>query len=131
MAAIGDLFQTGDWKSEKHVPVIECPEAVKADEPFEVKLSIGKEIGHPNTTEHHIRWIALHFKPDDDKFSYQLSQSDFTAHGEAVKGPNEGPAYTEPATQATVMLKSSGMLYATSYCNIHGLWESQKRITVS
>ncbi len=40
MAAIGDLFQSVDWKSEKHVPVIECPESVAADEMFEVKLSI-------------------------------------------------------------------------------------------
>lgn len=131
MAQFGELFQEADWKKEKHVPVIEAPDSVAAGEKVTVGAKVGAEIAHPNTTEHHIRWIALHFKPDDDKFSYQLSQSDFTAHGEAVKGPNEGPAYTEPATQATVMLKSSGTLYATSYCNIHGLWESQKRITVS
>ena len=29
----------------------------KADEMFAVKVSLGKEIAHPNTTEHHIRWI--------------------------------------------------------------------------
>jgi len=27
MANIGDLFQSGDWKNEKHVPVIECRKA--------------------------------------------------------------------------------------------------------
>src|SRR3990170_3005618 len=61
-----------DWKKEKHVPVIECPDAVKADEVFEVRVSIGKEIAHPNTTAHHIRWIALYFHPDGEKFSYQI-----------------------------------------------------------
>lgn len=44
---VGELYQTADWKSEKHVPVIECPDAVKADDMFEVKVSIGKEIATP------------------------------------------------------------------------------------
>ena len=68
MAKIGELYQTADWKSEKHVPVIECPDAVAADETFEVKVSLGKEVAHPNTTEHHIRWIQLYFRPGGDKF---------------------------------------------------------------
>jgi len=41
---IGELVQEADWKAEKHVPVIECADAVKADEIFEVKVAIGKEI---------------------------------------------------------------------------------------
>ena len=28
---IGELIQSGDWKGEKHVPVIEAPASVKAD----------------------------------------------------------------------------------------------------
>ena len=53
MASIADHVQHADWKNEKHVPVIECPDTVKKEELFEVKASIGKEISHPNTTEHH------------------------------------------------------------------------------
>lgn len=56
---LSERIQSADWKTEKHVPVIECPERVKADELFEVKVSLGKEIAHPNTTEHHIRWIKI------------------------------------------------------------------------
>ena len=63
MTKMGDFYQTADWKSEKHVPVIERPDAVSADEVFDVKVSLGKEVAHPNTTEHHIRWIQLYFKP--------------------------------------------------------------------
>jgi len=59
----GELFQKADWKKEKHVPFIECPNNVKSDWIFEVKLGIGKEIAHPNTTEHNIAWISLLFKP--------------------------------------------------------------------
>jgi len=54
MKKIGELYQTADWKAEKHVPVIECPDRVIADEMFDVKVSLGMEIAHPNTTEHHI-----------------------------------------------------------------------------
>jgi superoxide reductase len=130
MAKFGDLLQEADFKTEKHAPVIEAPDSVKADEAVAIKASIGKEIAHPNTTEHHIVWVELHFKPDNDKFSHQLSVNRFTAHGEAVAGANQGSAYTEPVCETTVKLKDSGTLFATSYCNIHGLWESQKRIEV-
>ncbi|MCA1961456.1 MAG: hypothetical protein LDL33_11745 [Desulfomonile sp.] len=84
MAAVGELYQSADWKVEKHVPVIKCPDAVQVDQLFQVKVSVGKEIAHPNTTEHHIRWIQLFFKPDVDKFSYQVGNFEFTAHGECV-----------------------------------------------
>ena len=131
MGTIGDLFQTADWKTEKHVPVIECSDSVKADEIFEVKVSLGKEVAHPNTTEHHIRWIQLFFKPEGGKFAYQLGNFEFTAHGESVDGPNTGPAYTNHAVVASVKLTKSGELVATSLCNIHGLWESSKPIKVT
>jgi superoxide reductase len=98
---VGELYQTADWKSEKHVPVIECPDAVKADDMFEVKVSIGKEIAHPNTTEHHIRWIDVFFKPDGDKFAYQVAHCEFTAHGESVEGADKGPVYTHHGATVT------------------------------
>ena len=49
MVKIGEKIQEADWKKEKHVPVIECPDSVKANETFEVKVAIGKDIAHPNT----------------------------------------------------------------------------------
>jgi superoxide reductase len=130
MAKYGELFQEADWKSEKHSPAIEAPTSVSADEAVTIKASVGKEIAHPNTTEHHIEWIELTFKPDDDKFPYQLSKSRFAAHGASVKGANEGSVYTEPSCESLVKIKASGTLFATSYCNIHGLWESSQRIEV-
>jgi superoxide reductase len=59
MSELKEVFQSADWKSEKHVPVIECPEAVKSDDLFEVTVTLGKGVAHPNTTEHHIRWLSL------------------------------------------------------------------------
>lgn len=126
-----ELLQSADWKTEKHVPVIEAPEAVKAGETVTVKVSVGKEIAHPNTTEHHIRWIKLYFKPEGGKFAYELAAFDFTAHGESVDGANKGPVYTDPVATAAIKLSSPGTLLATAYCNIHGLWESSQAIKIS
>ncbi len=131
MAKLGDHIQEADWKTEKHVPLIECPASVKAAEPFEVRVGIGKEIAHPNTTEHHIRWIQLFFQPDGGKFIYQIGNFEFTAHGESVEGANEGPAYTHHEVAASVKLNTSGTLYALSLCNIHGLWQNEKRVKVA
>jgi superoxide reductase len=125
-----DLVQSADWKVEKHVPVIEAPDSVKAGERFTVHVSVGKEIAHPNTTEHHIRWIKLYFKPEGGKFACELGVFEFSAHGESVEGPNKGPAYSDPAALAAVKLNAPGTLLASAYCNIHGLWESSKTIIV-
>ncbi len=128
---IGERIQTADWKKEKHVPVIECPAEVKAGVPFEVKVGLGKEIAHPNTTEHHIRWICLFFHPEGDKFSYDVGRFEFNAHGESVAGPNQGPVYTHHAVTAALKIDRPGTLHALALCNIHGLWESTQEIKVT
>ena len=96
--AVHDYIKSGDFATEKHVPVIETVDTVKAGETFHVTLSVGKDIAHPNTVEHHIEWIKLYF----------------VAEGTLA-----------------VSLKKSGKLIAVSYCNLHGLWESEKEITVA
>lgn len=128
MARVGDLVQTADWKSEKHVPVIDCPDIVSADEIFDVRISLGKEVAHPNTTEHHIRWIQLFFKPEGGKFAYQIGNFEFTAHGESVDGPNTGPVYTNHSVVTSIKTTKPGELFALSLCNIHGLWEYSKKL---
>lgn len=125
---LGERIQTADWKKEKHVPVIECADEVKAGEIFEVKVGLGKEIAHPNTTEHHIRWIRLHFHPEGDKFTYDVGYFEFNGHGESVTGPNQGPVYTHHSATAWMKIDRPGTLHAVAFCNIHGLWESSKEI---
>jgi len=130
MKSLGERLQTADWKQEKHVPVIECPSTVKSGEIFEVKAYLGKEVAHPNTTEHHIRWINLFFKPEDDKFTYQVGSFEFTAHGEAAAGANEGPVYTNHSVICSLKIGTPGTLHAVALCNIHGLWESSAEIGI-
>jgi len=123
MSTLGNYLQTGDWKGEKHVPVIHAPEKVKAGEGFEIKVSIGDAIKHPNTLEHHIVWMKVFYLAEGSKFPVELAAFDFKAHGES-------DAFTEPVGSAYVKLNKSGKLFAISYCNIHGLWENSTDITV-
>lgn len=87
MSELKELFQSADWKAEKHVPVIEAPGKVKKGEFFKLTVTVGKEIAHPNKTEHHIRWIEVYFYPKGEKFPYQIGKAEFNAHGESVQGP--------------------------------------------
>ncbi len=130
MTEFKELFKTADWKKEKHVPVIDAPDKIKRGEMFEVKVSIGKEVAHPNKTEHHIRWIMLYFKPEGDNFPYQIGKVEFAAHGESTEGPDTSTVYTHHAATLSFKTEKPGTIFASSLCNIHGLWQSSKDITV-
>ena len=121
---IGDKVQSADWKNEKHVPAITVQDSAKAGELIKLNVRVGKEIPHPNTVEHHIRWIQVYYTPDDGKFTYDLGRAIFNSHG-------EGPIVTDSNADFHFMAKASGTINAVSLCNLHGLWESSKKITVS
>ncbi|MBE6082206.1 MULTISPECIES: class II SORL domain-containing protein [Tissierellales] len=123
MKNIGETIQSGDWKGEKHVPVIHAPEKVKKGEAFEIKAIVGEKIPHPNTLEHHICWIKIFFQPKDAKFPIEIGNSEFSAHGESE-------IYNEPSVSLTTKIDKSGTIHALSYCNIHGLWENSIEISV-
>lgn len=118
---LGQFAKTADWKSEKHVPAIVAPEEVRAGAIFEIEVSVGREIPHPNTFEHHIAWISLYFVAEGTQLPVEISRAEFPAHGEVL---------SSPTLKASVALPKSGTLHAVSYCNIHGLWESSAAITV-
>ena len=130
MKKLSDSIQTNDWKKEKHIPVIDCPDSVRMGESFEISIKVGKEIPHPNTTEHHIRWIQVFFKSSDDKFIHQVAYCEFTAHGESAAGLDQGYIYTDSLAKVQAIIKQPGTIHALSYCNIHGLWENSKDIRI-
>jgi len=130
MASIKELFQTADWKSEKHVPVIEAESKIKKTDTLKITVSVGKEIAHPNTTEHHIARIEVYFLSSGEKFPYQIGRFEFGSHGASTQGPNTSAIYTQPSVTCTLKTEKSGTIFATSYCNIHGLWENSQELTV-
>jgi len=111
---LGELIKTGSQEGkEKHVPVIElvsCEECGKNA----VKITIGKEIQHPNTIEHHIKWIALFGVKDG--VAVHIATFDL------------GPTYGVPTVVAHANLEGLSEVIAIEYCNIHGLWEGSLKL---
>lgn len=124
-----ELFQSGDWAKEKHVPVIEVLEA-NGKEGVTIKASIGKEIPHPNTTAHHIAWIDVYFLPEGGKFPYQIGKAEFTSHGASAEGADTSTVYSSPEVSLVFKTEKGGTLYAASYCNIHGLWQGTAELKI-
>ncbi|MDO5096020.1 MAG: class II SORL domain-containing protein [Peptostreptococcaceae bacterium] len=119
--AIANFIKSGDWKAEKHVPVITIPENIVANEFFEVKLSVGEEIAHPNTLEHHIAWYKLFYVQEGSQVIVELASNIFAAHGELDN-------YNDFSFATRIKLPKPGKLVALSYCNIHGLWENEVEV---
>lgn len=131
MPELKDVLQSADWKLEKHVPVIEAQDKLKKGEFSKITVSVGKQIPHPNTTEHHIRWITLYFLPEGEKFPYELARVEFNAHGESAQGPNTSTVFTHPEVTVSFKTDKPGTLLSSSYCNIHGLWQSVKEVKIA
>ena len=128
MTNIGSFIQEADWRKEKHSPVIEGPDKVTIGEVFELTVGLSPDLDHPNTTDHHVSWISLYFHPEGAKFPHQVGHYEFSAHGESVKGSNQGSVYTHHQVKTYLKIEKPGTLYALSLCNIHGLWGAKKEV---
>jgi len=107
---LGELIKGASQEGkEKHVPVIELVDCPDCGEKV-VKITVGKETPHPNTIEHHIKWIAL--------FGVKAG---LAVH---VTTFDLGPTYGVPTVVTHANLDDFSELIAIEYCNIHGLWES-------
>ena len=98
---------------KKHIPEIYAPDRVKKDEPFEVRVEVGKLLAHPNEPGHFIEWIEIY---SGDTF---LGRSLY----------NGGATY--PSAMFKVKLSHAhGPLRAWGKCNLHGLWENSKELSI-
>lgn len=114
--SLANYIKSADWKAEKHVPVITVHGQFVPGQPLDIEVSVGKEIPHPNTVEHHIAWIALYYVADGSQLPIELGRAEFSAHGALA---------TASVAKFSVVLDKSGKLLAIAYCNLHGLWESE------
>ena len=105
MSKLTETVQTGDWASEKHVPEIDF-ESVDNGK-VRIRASVGSEIEHPNTFEHHIAWIKVFFKPEGSQFPVEIASSEFTAHGEE-------DLFTVPCATGYIKADKKGTIYALS-----------------
>ena len=98
---------------KKHTPVIEAPDTVKKNEPFEVTIEAGKLLAHPNEPGHFIEWMELYC---GDTFLFHLG----------LAGTVGYPKVSVPIS----LTHAHGPLRARVKCNLHGLWESTREIKV-
>lgn len=120
---LGDLIQTKEsvtgeavGKAESHIPKIEAPDSVKANDPFAIRVTVGP---HPNLVEHSIRRIEVYFYEQGRPFNPVLvSVHEFT------------PVYSEPDVRLNLKLAKGGVFHVVEYCNVHGLWEARKDVRV-
>jgi superoxide reductase len=99
---------------KKHVPIITAPEKVEPGECFEVTVEVGKLLAHPNEHKHFIEFIELYAG------HVYLARMDVTAET------------TCPVMKVCVALpKELGPLRAFERCNLHGVWEATRPITVA
>jgi superoxide reductase len=124
LTEIEELMQKADWKTEKHVPVIEIAGVPGKDWPVKVSVTVGKQVQHPNTTAHHIAWIQLFFLPEGAKFPIALARSELQSHGAGAEGPDTSTVYAQPELTCAFRTAKPGTVMAVSMCNIHGLWTS-------
>lgn len=97
---------------KKHFPVISAPEKVKSGEAFDVEIEVGKLLKHPNEQSHWINWIALWLNEKPISFVAFY------------------PAVAEPKVRLKLKAGNKGKakLVAREFCNLHGIWESEKEI---
>ena len=108
----GDLIKGAEAEGkEKHVPYIEVGKGRGRENVDVVRVVVGKEVPHPNTTEHHIAWIEL----------YGVKKEGQVVHlGRAAFAPT----YTTPNARFQVPVEEFNAFCALAYCNIHGLWQN-------
>jgi len=100
---------------KKHIPLIDCPETVKAGEPFQVTIKVG-EIPHVMEEGHHIQWLEVWF---GHNFNVRI---DLT------------PVFTRPDVVVTLVKGSvhkTSTLRVVERCNMHGQWVATQEVSVT
>jgi superoxide reductase len=100
---------------KKHTPVIECPDTVVADQPFHVRFKLG-EIPHVTEEGHFIQWAEVKF---GENLYVRVEFSPVMSLPEATVALSKGSRH------------GKGTLRVLAKCNLHGLWEATKEITIT
>ena len=93
---------------QKHLPWILIPDFVKKGEKFEVVVKVG-EVDHPMCPSHYVKWIGL-CVGDGLVKKIKLNFSDLSE------------------AKFKISLDKDVEIRAREECNLHGVWESSKKI---
>lgn len=109
--SLSNYTKTADATKEKHVPHISVGNCDGCNGII-VTIKVGKETLHPSTVEHAIKTIALYGLADGEKVE-QLAVTQL------------GDENSIPCVVVHIKAGKYKKLIATSYCNLHGLWENE------
>ncbi|OGI11191.1 MAG: hypothetical protein A2Y40_04925 [Candidatus Margulisbacteria bacterium GWF2_35_9] len=112
--SISKNIKTEDTGMEKHVPFISAKECATCGE-LSVTIQVGQNVIHPSTVEHSIKTITLYGKTKEGALK-QLTLFQL------------GDENTVARVRTSVIKGTFTELIATSYCNLHGLWEGSLKI---
>ncbi|MFH0876748.1 MAG: desulfoferrodoxin family protein [Candidatus Omnitrophota bacterium] len=108
-------------KENKHAPVIESPNKVERGQEFRVRVTVGdgQSFLTGKSIEHHVRWIEILFQAKDETNPREIRVFKFSPL-------DEKPAICE----TSFTTEKPGTIFASSYCNLHGLLRNSKEILV-
>jgi len=98
-------------KEKGHAPFVQVPDGIKSGEPFNLAIQIGETL-HPMTANHFIQWIEVYLGTD------LVARVEFSSLCPQAK------------TTIPMVLKEASTLRILSRCNLHGIWETARRIAV-
>jgi superoxide reductase len=105
-----------DEGKEIHVPRITVDKGHREGKDI-VRVVVGHEAPHPNTSEHHIAWIELYGVKKDNNQVLNLGRAAWA------------PVYSNPNVRFQInQIEAFKSFHAVAYCNIHGLWESSLEV---
>jgi superoxide reductase len=100
-------FGAADDFAKKHTPFIAFE---RQHDTAVVTVEVGREVPHPNGTDHYITWIELYVEDS------MIARVDLS------------PAVTGPRVTVPVSLPAGTTIRAVGHCNLHGLWAYEARI---
>ena len=109
-----DMSAMTDFE-KKHTPVIECPDTVVAGKPFTARFKVG-ELQHVSEEGHFIQWAEVKF---GENLYARVEFSPVMSAPEATVILNKGAKHAKST------------LRVLAKCNMHGLWETSKEITIT
>lgn len=98
-------------KEKGHAPLAQWPTNIKNGEPFALDIQVGENL-HPMTSNHYIQWVEVYLGVD------LISRIEFS------------PLCPQAKITIPVVVKESSSLRIVTRCNLHGIWESVRKITV-
>jgi superoxide reductase len=100
VTSIPDIDTAGDFE-KKHTPFVTCE---RDESGVRVSVRVGHWVGHPNTPDHFIEWIAIH------------------AGGVPVVRFDLSAVASSPNVSCVLDVDPGTSLTALESCNLHGVW---------